>query len=83
MIPYYETNGVPGGVSSVAHYRIGEGIYGKWRISSAGPDANAGPYPVSNSFVNVLMLYDPTNGTVSPGDIVRSQKLADNVQPPY
>lgn len=83
MLPYYEANGVPGGVSTVAGYRAGEAIYGKWRISSAGPDATAGPYPVNNDFVNVLVLYDPTNGTVSRGDIVRSQKITDNYQPPY
>ncbi|MCX7625071.1 MAG: type II secretion system protein GspG [Candidatus Sumerlaeaceae bacterium] len=83
MLPYYEVNGVPGNVSTVQGYRIGEAIYGKWRISSAGPDATAGPYPMNNDFARVLVLYDPTNGTVSGGDIVRSQRITDNYQPPY
>ncbi len=82
MTSYYQTNGVPGGVATAASYANGERIWGKWRISSAGPDRNAGPYP-TGAFVEVLVLYDPTNGTVSTGDIVRSQRLPDGPQPPY
>jgi hypothetical protein len=62
---------------------MSEAVYGKWRLSSGGPDATAGPFPQSNSFVRVFIAYDPTNGTVSAGDIVRSQRLSDNIQPPY
>ncbi|MGC8742174.1 MAG: type II secretion system protein [Candidatus Sumerlaeaceae bacterium] len=84
MIPYYEANGVPQGLGTeVNDYKLGEAEYGRWRISSAGPEATAGPYPQNNKFVRVLVLYDPTNGTVSQGDIVRSQKLGDGIQPPY
>lgn len=60
--------------------------YGGWRINGAGPDRTYGPpnsgstaswpgkaeamgYPVGN----IPLPYDPTNGTVSPGDILRSQ----------
>ena len=42
----------------------------QWKVSSAGPDlrfVNAG------SFYGLEQVYDPTNGTVSLGDIVRSQ----------
>ena len=48
-----------------------EGIhpaYGAWRLYAAGPDGQKG----HGTKVNIL--YDPTNGTLSPGDIVRSQR---------
>jgi prepilin-type N-terminal cleavage/methylation domain-containing protein len=82
MLPYYEQYGVPGGVSTVPGYKAGEVLYGKWRITSSGPDGTAGPYPTGD-FVQVLINYDPTNGTVSKGDIVRSQRITDGLQPPY
>ena len=43
--------------------------YGKWRLNSAGPDRSAGP----NWGYSTDDVYDPSNGTVSPGDIIRSQ----------
>jgi prepilin-type N-terminal cleavage/methylation domain-containing protein len=46
--------------------------YGLWRITGAGPDYTAGPF--NGNFMTGVRLYDPTNGTVSDGDIVRSQK---------
>ncbi len=42
--------------------------YGGWRLYAAGPDGDKGPDAKQN------MFYDPTNGTVSNGDIVRSQR---------
>lgn len=54
-------------------------FYGAWRLGSVGPDrsyTHAGC--VSNS---AQLLYDPTNGTVSPGNIWRAQKNSD-IQPP-
>lgn len=51
--------------------------FGGWRLTSAGPDRTYGPYGwygVSNYPTGSLPLpYDPTNGTVSNGDIIRSQ----------
>jgi len=44
--------------------------WGGWKISSAGPDKTANP---SGFFLDDL-IYDPTNGTISGGDIIRSQK---------
>lgn len=62
-----------------------ESIYGQWRISSSGPDRTAGPFSyimVGGSAVwNTMPLYDPTNGTVSDGDIIRSQMSADGQYP--
>lgn len=48
-----------------------EGIlptYGGWRLYASGPDGTKGPD------MKVNVLYDPTNGTLSQGDIVRSQR---------
>ena len=58
---------------------------GAWRLSGAGPDKQAGPYTsmgtgpddIDWDFIVWTVLYDPTNGTISDGDIVRSQKSSD------
>jgi prepilin-type N-terminal cleavage/methylation domain-containing protein len=46
-------------------------LWGTWRISSSGPDNTA-----SAGFGGDLLMYDPTNGTISDGDVVRSMKKA-------
>ena len=53
--------------------------YGSWRINSAGPDGNYGPYwgpPMNANYPQLPLPYDPTNGIISPGDIERSQKFS-------
>jgi type II secretion system protein G len=42
--------------------------YGGWRLYAAGPDGDKGPD------TKVNLLYDPTNGTISDGDLVRTQR---------
>lgn len=42
--------------------------YGGWRLYAAGPDG------VKGADTKVNILYDPTNGTLSRGDIVRTQR---------
>ncbi len=42
-----------------------------WKMSSAGPDRTFLNNP--GSFFGFNSIYDPTNGTISEGDIVRSQ----------
>jgi prepilin-type N-terminal cleavage/methylation domain-containing protein len=42
--------------------------YGYWRLYGAGPDGDKG------SDAKTGILYDPTNGTSSDGDLVRSQR---------
>lgn len=73
-----------------AAYDEGLTIFGSWRLLSSGPDSTAGPWsPVSswpgnaNGFPSVLLIYDATNGTISPGDIVRSHKQGEQRQTPY
>lgn len=61
--------------------------FGAWRLSSGGPDGELGPpsyradpppgwseagWPGVNG-LNLIVPYDPSNGTVSWGDIIRSQ----------
>ena len=58
---------------------------GAWRLSSAGPDTYAGPFTTGGTgpgddqwdFLVWVQLYDPTNGSVSNGDICRTQKSAN------
>jgi prepilin-type N-terminal cleavage/methylation domain-containing protein len=66
--------------------------YGGWRMIAAGPDRTYGPpggtntsswegpaerlgYPVGN----IPVPYDPTNGSISTGDVIRSQSFTDGV----
>ncbi len=42
--------------------------YGFWRLYAAGPDRDRGPD------MKKSIPYDPTNGTTSNGDLIRSQK---------
>lgn len=44
-------------------------VFGEWKLSSAGPD-----YTANTAFMTDDLPYDPTNGTVSGGDVIRSQK---------
>ena len=46
--------------------------FGKWCISSYGPDKICGIKGYNAAFAG--FIYDPTNGTVSPGDILKRQK---------
>jgi len=50
--------------------------YGKWRLSSGGPD-NTATYNgnITGGFGDYVEPYDPSNGTVSNGDIVRDQSV--------
>jgi prepilin-type N-terminal cleavage/methylation domain-containing protein len=52
-------------------YALGVEAFGLWKITSAGPDKTA-----NTSFSTVELVYDPSNGTISGGDVIRSQKKA-------
>jgi prepilin-type N-terminal cleavage/methylation domain-containing protein len=56
-----------------------ESYYGAWRMCSVGPDRTYGDRTVLN-YPDIM--YDPTNGTVSVGNIWRCQKSAEPAQPP-
>jgi type II secretion system protein G len=45
-------------------------IYGEWVVLSVGPDQDLN----LNAMTGRLIHYTPTNGTLSKGDIIRSQK---------
>lgn len=48
--------------------------WGDWILASAGPDRE-----IQTNFTGGL-VYDPTNGTVSPGDIIFTQFSAEETQ---
>lgn len=82
----YYTPPRPAGIPGTIHgpdYVEGQQRYGMWRLVSSGPDFTAGPFPASLGpspavgFPRGSLLYDPTNGTVSTGDIVRSQAASE------
>ena len=52
-------------------------VYGEWRLIGNGPDKVAGPFGwVTTPAVSQASVpYDPTNGTVSLGDVLRTQKV--------
>jgi prepilin-type N-terminal cleavage/methylation domain-containing protein len=55
-------------------------LYGEWRMFSVGPDKRWGNDFDRNSVfspANVGLPYDPSNGTISTGSIIRSQKEGD------
>ena len=57
--------------------------YGEWKLNSAGPDRTASY--LGGTDVNFIMdeiIYDPSNGTVSSGDIVRCQKEPEVTESP-
>jgi len=55
-----------------------EEISGAWRLISAGPDRFYLNAPDGQDFTNFACPnYDPTNGTVSTGDVYRTQKFGE------
>jgi prepilin-type N-terminal cleavage/methylation domain-containing protein len=53
-------------------------FYGGWRLGSVGPDKRYGHGFTSSA----QLVYDPTNGTTSLGNIWRSQRYSFDKQPP-
>ncbi|MBN1902765.1 prepilin-type N-terminal cleavage/methylation domain-containing protein [Candidatus Sumerlaeota bacterium] len=55
-------------------------IFGDWQLLSNGPDKIYGPTSTmtrQGALWGASEIYDPTNGTVSPGDIIRCQKTGE------
>jgi len=80
---YAESGPYGGGLQNDNTYRLQLRRYGLWVIRSAGPDLYYQNQPGDKQDYGAgpggwnLAAYDPTNGTVSAGDIYRSQKRAD------
>lgn len=47
-------------------------LQGSWRLHSPGPDKGG---PDTFDMTGLQRVYDPTNGTISTGDVIRTQKL--------
>jgi len=58
-----------GSVPSLDACRLGMSVFGKWKLASTGPDQ----IETQTDFIQSDLLYDPTNGVNSAGDIVRPQ----------
>lgn len=58
--------------------------YGHWRLGSVGPDRDFfGPgFPTPALLYTASQIYDPTNGSVSAGNIWRSHRESDVVTRP-
>lgn len=56
---------------SISSFKDGLYAYGNWSVFSKGPDLQYGPSNYGG-MAHVLMPYDPTNGSASQGDIIRS-----------
>jgi len=73
------TWGLAGTRSSYSiYYNFLKEWYGSWKLNSAGPDRTYGPYYTggypATMYPELPIPYDPTNGTRSYGDIIRSQR---------
>lgn len=49
-------------------------LYGGWTLASVGPDTHIGPLGDENTYFGYS--YDPTNGTTSGGDVLRSHRFS-------
>jgi general secretion pathway protein G len=54
-------------------------FYGQWRMCSIGPDRSFSHPDVGSP--NAQLVYDPTNGTISTGNVWYAQKGGFNSQP--
>lgn len=55
--------------------------YGSWMIASTGPDRRINPADPAVSMFWALIPYDPTNGAMSYGDIVRCRATPEDGKP--
>jgi type II secretion system protein G len=54
--------------------------WGAWEMASIGPNKLRDFAPAPNPF-SFMELYDPTNGTISAGDIIRTQAQSEATKP--
>ncbi len=75
-VPRYYLNYNP---NSAYWTKVLESYYGEWRMCSYGPDRIYSNRSIGNA---PDRMYDPTNGTVSAGNIWRSQMHPEVPEPP-
>lgn len=56
-------------------------VYGSWRIWSGGPDGDRRDILLRTPRTEAMRIYDPTNGTVSKGDIWRTHRNPEGTRP--
>lgn len=72
---YYQSNDDGRRVSyTPAQQALTQSIEGSWVLASVGPDKTRNLVSIPGLVTTVLEPYDATNGTISGGDIVRSQR---------
>lgn len=79
--PGFPFSGLPG--PTAPGNRKAVEVHGSWFLESKGPEKRTGPLPSSFADGNnvndwLWQLYDPTNGTISAGDVLRGQKGSAN-----
>jgi prepilin-type N-terminal cleavage/methylation domain-containing protein len=81
-INYKQREAEPPGLAGTDFFPGGPIRYGTWKLSSAGPDGGA-DLPLPDYLFARFgggqppIIYDPTNGSASYGDIIRCQKVAE------
>lgn len=58
-------------------------VFGEWRIWGSGPDRDRRDIYIRTPSTNSAVTYDPTNGTMSNGDILRCPRSTDGTRPFY
>jgi prepilin-type N-terminal cleavage/methylation domain-containing protein len=80
-IDYFYEGGVNPNTATPNNINQAETLAGKWFFYSVGPDRNEFNTPSGSTQLNqrVYRDYDPTNGTISLGNIFRSQKSGERL----
>jgi prepilin-type N-terminal cleavage/methylation domain-containing protein len=65
--------------TSAASWEAAYNVWGEWRMASIGPRQRypGDPDYPGSSFTSINSNYDPTNGTVSLGLVIRNQRSTD------
>ena len=74
------TYNTPSSAGGDARLQVYNSLYGAWELLGNGPDKSAGPfiYPTINGVpIELSIPYDPTNGTISDGNMIRGQATTD------
>ncbi len=77
---YLYSNSVHGSASEPIREAFQQ-AYGGWRVWSGGPDGTRRDIYLRQPPTESMRIYDPTNGTISVGDIWRTQRNQDGSRP--